>query len=334
VSGDLHLLRKGLWPLSMLYGIAITIRNWLFDSGIRTVHRVDVPVVSVGNIAAGGTGKTPLVVWLVQRALHAGKRPGVLARGYGRAPGEALNDEGKLLARRFPGLDQVQDPDRVEGARQLVEMGVDLIIVDDGFQHRRLHRDWDLVCLDTVAPFAGGLLPVGYLREYPKALRRADALVLTRAGGIGAAAIEERRQKLGAFVGTEASVFVSDHVAARLREMPSGVELPLDALDGKRVVLLSGIARPSSFAETAVELGAEVVEQVRRRDHHLHTGQELRQVAALAERAGATLVTTEKDDVKLTDCAVPRLVLELELQFFDAGPEPSTFLSFRQTKRP
>jgi tetraacyldisaccharide 4'-kinase len=335
VNEDLQLLRKGLWPLSVVYGIAITLRNYLFHAGIRKVHRVGVPVVSVGNIAAGGTGKTPLVVWLVERAIRAGKRPGVLARGYGRAPGEELNDEGKLLARRFPGLAQVQDPDRVRGARRLIaENGVDVIIVDDGFQHRRLHRDWDLVCLDTVRPFAGGLLPVGYLREYPKALRRADALILTRAGGIAIEAVEERREKLAACAGADVPAFASDHVPVRLREMPSGAEIPLEALRGKRVVLLSGIARPESFAETVEGLGAEVVHHVRRRDHHLHTSEELSEIEGLVDRLDATLVTTEKDDVKLVDCSASRLVLELDLRFLGEEPEPSTFLSFRETKHP
>ena len=162
-TGVLH---AGLWPLSLLYGLVTERRNAAYYRGAAATHRLDVPVVSVGNLTVGGTGKTPLVVWLVERALAAGRRPGVLARGYGRVKGAALHYEGMLLAGRFPGLPQVQDPDRVAGGRRLLARGdVDVVILDDGFQHRRLARDTDLVCVDARAPFANGLLlPAGDLR--------------------------------------------------------------------------------------------------------------------------------------------------------------------------
>src|SRR5690606_22578410 len=153
--------------LSLAYSLGTALRAAAYDRGLLRVERLDVPVVSVGNLTVGGTGKTPLVAWLVERARRAGRRPGVLARGYGRPEGATLNDEGELLAARFADLPQVQDPDRVAGGRRLCATpAVDLVILDDGFQHRRLYRDLDLVCVDAKEPFAGGLqLPAGDLRE-------------------------------------------------------------------------------------------------------------------------------------------------------------------------
>ena len=330
MNSDYDLLRKGLWPLSMVYGLCVVVRNYLFDIGARKIHKVSVPVVSVGNLAAGGTGKTPLVVWLVQKARAAGRSPGVLARGYGRAPGDDLNDEGKLLARRFSDLPQVQDPDRVRGAQKLIsDAGVDLILLDDGFQHRRLHRDVDLVCLDFARPFAGGVIPVGYLREVPKALRRASAVVYTRAGGYSQEARDERTASMRSYF--DVPSFFSTHAPSRLVSMPVGCELGLDGLQEQRVLLLSGIARADTFADTVRGLGAEIVDHVRRRDHHLHTASELADVGRRAESLGAVVVTTEKDDVKLGGMATRRIVVELDLEFL--GEEPAVGLLFPDSTR-
>lgn len=320
MNEDLALVRKGLWPLSSLYGIAVAGRNYLFDLGIRKTYGVDVPVISVGNLTAGGTGKTPLVVWLVDLLKSHGLRPGVLARGYGRRPGAAWNDEGMLLARRFPDLCQEQDPDRVAGARRLAAQDVDVILVDDGFQHRRLGRDCDIVCVDTGQPFAGGMLPSGQLREFPRGLKRADAIVLTRAGHFTAEAVQERVAQLREYGAEDLQIFASDHVPARLVEMPVGIELALNALSGTRVHLLSSIARPESFESTVGGLGAEVVAHTARRDHYHHTAAELRAAGAAAEADGAMLVTTEKDEVKLEDMPTRRWVLELDLEFLGAAP--------------
>jgi tetraacyldisaccharide 4'-kinase len=177
-----HPLRQALWPLGLAWGAVAGVRNWLFDARLRKVHRLPVPVVSIGNLTVGGTGKTPAVAWLCALAKAHGKRPGVLARGYGRAPGARLNDEGELLQRRMPWLLQEQDPDRVAAGARLVGKGADFVVLDDGFQHRRLHRDLDVVCVDATLPFGNGLcLPAGDLREFRSGLRRAGMVLLTRA---------------------------------------------------------------------------------------------------------------------------------------------------------
>ncbi len=323
----LHVLRRSLWPLGLLYGLANLLRNACYKLGLP-VHRLSVPVVCVGNLSTGGTGKTPLVVYLVQQALAAGRRPGVLARGYGRAPGAELNDEGLLLAARFPGLPQVQDPDRVRGGQRLIqEQQVDLIILDDGFQHRRLHRDRDLVCVDARRPLAGGMLPAGNLREGPRALRRAQVVVLTRAEGLDEEALAARRQWLGRIAGNRVAgdqlqVYAASHAPQDVLAMPEAEALPLDCLRGQRFYLLCAIARPQTFSDLVLNLGGEVLQQQIRRDHHQHTAAELAAAGAKAAAAGARLLVTEKDEAKLAGMPTSRWVLRLQMQFLGKEPQP------------
>lgn len=322
MSSGAGVLRAGLWPLSLAYGWISDRRNAAYDRGTAAAHRLDVPVVSVGNLTVGGTGKTPLVVWLVERALAAGRRPGVLARGYGRAKGALLNDEGMLLAGRFPDLPQVQDPDRVAGGRRLLASGdVDLVILDDGFQHRRLARDTDLVCVDTEAPFANGLLlPAGDLRERTRGLARASAVVLTRAGAVGDAGRRSAVARVRAAAGRDLPVFVTDHRPSDLAVVGSSEILPLSALSGQRVHLLSAIAKPQAFESLVRSLGAEVVAHHVRRDHHVHAPAEVARVRAQAGSDRALLVVTEKDAVKLGAEAEGALVLRIGIVFL--GDEP------------
>ena len=316
-------VRRALWPLSLAYSAGTALRRVAYDRGLRRVERLAVPVVSVGNLTVGGTGKTPLVIWLVEQARLAGRRPGVLARGYGRAKGAALNDEGALLAARFPDLPQVQDPDRVAGGRRLCAVGdVDLVILDDGFQHRRLHRDLDLVCVDAREPFDGGLqLPAGDLRESPRALRRADAVVLTRASRASPIELADCVRRVVGAAGRALPVHAADHRALDLVERPSGQSLPLDALAARRVHLLSAIARPATFAETVAALGATVVRHRIEADHHIHDPAVVRRLADAAAQDRALLIVTEKDEVKLHGLDVPRLVLRIALRFRDEPPD-------------
>jgi tetraacyldisaccharide 4'-kinase len=317
----LHVLRRSLWPLAPLYGLASSIRNRFYDGGILRVHRLPVPVLSVGNLTVGGTGKTPLVMWLVERALRRGRRPGVLARGYRRVPGARLNDEGEMLERRFPGLLQVQDPDRVRGGRRLVELGADLVILDDGFQHRRLHRDRDVVCLDGRQPFADGtLLPAGDLREPRSGLRRASMCLITRAAGLTDEELRARTTWLWQISGRELPVFATEHRPVDLLLQPEGESRPAADLRSRRVVLLSGIARPESFEDTVRGLGAEIVRHLRYPDHHRFRAAELAHAVQLAKEVSAQLLVTEKDDARLQG-QPERAVLRCELSFLGAEPD-------------
>ena len=324
MSEALRVLRQSLWPLSFVYAGVTATRNWLFDAGIRRVHRVGVRVVSVGNLTVGGTGKTPLVVELVARARAAGFVPGVLARGYGRAAGAELNDEGLLLRGRYPDLPQVQDPDRVAGAERLIaEHGVDLVILDDGFQHRRLGRDHDIVCVDARDPFARfRTLPAGDLREPVSGLRRADAVVMTRAAGLDDAALEQRVQAIRRRAGRRADlpVFAAVHRPRDLLHLPDGTVEPVERLAGRRVHLLAAIARPESFVTTVRELGADVDRVHRFPDHHLFTAAELLAVRTAAADRDAVVVTTEKDAVKLGPDAGRVIVLRIDLAFRGTAP--------------
>lgn len=321
-------LRQALWPLALLYGGAAALRNWTFTAGLRRVHRLPVPVVSIGNLTVGGTGKTPTVAFLTALAHACGRRPGVLARGYGRAPGAELNDEGVMLQRRLPWLLQQQDPDRVAAGERLVAAGADYVVLDDGFQHRRLHRDLDVVCLDAERPFGNGqCLPAGDLREFRSGLRRAGLVLLTRASGLDETALQNRVVRVRALAHRrDLPVYACEHGPSDVVVQPRGEVVALEALRGRRAVLLSAIARPASFRATAVALGVEVIAEHRHRDHHRFTDAELAAAASAARAAEAILLTTEKDDARLGAAAVERHVLRIELRFLGEPPAPSEWL--------
>lgn len=317
-----HPLRSALWPLGLLYGAVAALRNFAFDTGLRRSHRLAVPVVSVGNLTVGGTGKTPTVRWLCERARAAGRTPGVLARGYGRAAGQPLNDEGLMLQAALPWLHQVQDPDRVAAAARLLQLGVNFVILDDGFQHRRLQRDVDLVCLDALLPFGNGqCLPAGNLREFRSGLRRASLVLLTRAEGLQPQQLAARIERLRQLAGKpQLPVFPTSHGPRELLAMPLAKALPSTSLQGQRVVLLSAIARPQSFRATVEALGAQVVREFSFRDHHHYTAAEVAFAGKAAAVEGALLLTTAKDAPKLVAFAVPHHVLQIELQFLAGEP--------------
>lgn len=316
-------LLQALWPLGLLYGIGMAVRNWTFDARLREVVDLGVPVTSVGNLTVGGTGKTPTVLWLAELAHRHGHRVGVLARGYGRQPGARLNDEGMLLQRRLPWLLQEQDPDRVAAGRRLVEQGATLILVDDGFQHRRVARSADLVCMDARRPFAdGALLPAGMLREFRTGLQRATAILLTRAGSMAEADLADRMAVLRRYANQpKLPVFATHHEPIDVLREPDGAVLPLSCLRGRKVVALCAIARPDALEATLHDLGAERLRTIAYRDHHTFTARELQAADEFARGQDAWLVTTEKDAVRMGPFAGLRHVLRIGLRFL--GPEPT-----------
>jgi tetraacyldisaccharide 4'-kinase len=185
-GGGVELLRVP----ALAFGLAAGLRRGLYDRGWLPQEHLDVPVVSVGNLSAGGTGKTPCVRWLAEACLARGRRPGIVSRGYA-APADGPNEETRMLARALPDVLAIESVDRAAGGRALVERGADLVLLDDGFQHRRLQRELDVVLIDATRPWGlpaprpgaapvCALLPRGLLREPPRALARADALVVTR----------------------------------------------------------------------------------------------------------------------------------------------------------
>jgi len=301
-GGALELLRL---PAGVFAALA-RLRAAGYEHGWLASSAAAVPVVSVGNLTAGGTGKTPCVAFLARELQRRGWRPGILSRGY-RAPrgvGGRENDEARWFDAALAGVAHVQDPDRVAGARALVERGADAILLDDGFQHRRLRRDLDLVLVDATRPWGlppppeGGrpvraCLPRGLLREPPSALARADALVITRADQAAEVALEALRSELVAYAPGRA-VLVAAHRAARLRG-PDGVPLALDELHGREVELVSALGNPEAFERTVAGLGARVREHRVFPDHHAYGPGDLDGLGA----GGRWLVTSEKDAVKL-----------------------------------
>ncbi|HVJ81035.1 MAG TPA: tetraacyldisaccharide 4'-kinase, partial [Planctomycetia bacterium] len=178
------LIRVGLAAGSIPYSIATFLRNLAYDSGWTKTHFVAAPVVSIGNLTVGGTGKTPMATWFVRELVAAGRRPALLSRGYGGGGGP--NDEALVLAAELPDISHAQGPDRVGAAKRLLaNQEADAFVLDDGFQHRRLGRDLDVVLLDATAPFGGDwTLPRGLLRESAGGLCRAHAVILTRADSV------------------------------------------------------------------------------------------------------------------------------------------------------
>lgn len=278
-------------PLSALYGSAVAIRNALYDRGLLRSYRGTIPVVSVGNVSVGGTGKTPFSAYLVRALIDLGHRPAVVMRGYG-------GDELQLHARMNPDVPIISSADRVAGICAAVDAGADVVVLDDGFQHRRAHRDLDIVLVSAEQWSANvWLLPAGPLREPMRSIRRADLVVVTQKSASDAEvqAVVRAIQPLLVGCGT---VVVASLAPSELVSSVGGESLPLDAVRGERVLAVAGIGDPTSFFTQLRQLGALVTER-RFRDHHPYTvadaeGLELR------SRGHKYVVATEKDTVKLS----------------------------------
>lgn len=311
-----------------IYGLGAGVRRAWFQGGWGRVRRLPAPVVSVGNLTAGGTGKTPLVAHLAREFQRRGLKVVILSRGYGgRASGTACisdgerllltppeaGDEACLLARELPGVPVYTGRSRyAAGMRAWRRHGPDLFLLDDGFQHFPLHRDLDLVLLDARAPLANGwLLPAGPLREAPAVLAQADFLVLTRFEA-------ERHQASLAYINSrfpDQEVLTATIRPVGLKRYPGGESLPLASLAEIPCLAFAGLARPEVFGETLWELGADLTGWRTFPDHHPYAAQDIRDLMADAQAGGArALLTTAKDWARLGgewEGPLPLLVLEV-----------------------
>jgi tetraacyldisaccharide 4'-kinase len=311
-------LRTVLLLLTPLYSLALLIRRAAFAVHLRRVRRPALPVVSVGNLTAGGTGKTPFVAHLVKRLAALGLRPAVVSRGYRAPPGED-GDEARMLRDAVPGILHIEDPDRFRGAERAAREGADLVVLDDGFQHWACARDLDIVLVDATEPFGyGHLLPRGLLREPVRALRRADLLVVTRTDQVADGDLAATLSRLGQ-AAPGVPVVSACHAPIGLRAL-SGEETSRPAdLAGMRVLALSAIGNPVAFERTLEDLGAEVVAAIRHPDHHAYGVVDLEGAREQSRSLGAeAIVTTGKDAVKLrgldaADVAPPVLVLTIAI---------------------
>ncbi len=286
--------RAGLALLTPLYRAGLGVRRL-----VTRTKRVSVPVLSVGNVTVGGTGKTPMAALLATTARAMGGRPVIVSRGYGAAPGRP-NDEARELEILAPGVPHVQGADRwhilCEYARR---EPCDLAILDDGFQHHRLGRDLDLVLIDALCPFGyGHVLPRGLLRESLSALRRADLVVITRVDLVDREEVSAIEAGLARRLRPGVAVLTAAHVPARLIGA-DGHESPPEDLAGRDVAAVCGLGNPEGFRRTLETLGAHVRRFDAFPDHHAYTPEQLGRIREAADDAGAkTLVTTVKDYVK------------------------------------
>jgi tetraacyldisaccharide 4'-kinase len=327
-----------LAPLGMLYGAVARARVRLYRSGFLKTERVGAPVVSVGNLTAGGTGKTPLVEWAARALAREGLRACVLTRGYGRADESRrvvasdgarvlaevaeCGDEPRLLAERLLGAAAVVcDRDRVAAARWArAELGAEVFVLDDGFQHLRIARELDIVTLDATAPWGGGhLLPHGRLREPVSGLARADCVVITRAEL--AADIEALRAEVERVSRGRAAVFTSRVRTLGLTPLSAeGAGVADVKLESVRVGAFCAVGNPRAFFEHVRRDGFELCHTRAFKDHHAYTQADVETVSREAVARGArALLTTAKDAVKLRgfDFALPCYVVEAGLEFDD-----------------
>ncbi|MBI4832921.1 MAG: tetraacyldisaccharide 4'-kinase [Candidatus Lindowbacteria bacterium] len=318
---------------SGLYRLVYEGKSISYRLGLKRSRRVNARVVSVGNITAGGAGKTPAVMYFARRFLEEGRNIVVLSRGYGRvtpadqplavsdrskvllSPRES-GDEPYLIARKLSGVPVVVCGKRVKGARFAIEkFGAEVIVLDDGFQHVALARDEDIVVIDCTAPFGyGRLLPRGLLREPIDALKRATCFLLTRADERGHEDVVNALRGIN----PDARLLKSRHRPKRLINLQEQTEMPCGSISKKRVIALSSIGNPAAFEKTVSRLGAHVAQGLRFSDHHWYDPADIEKIQSIRERLGAEyVVTTEKDGVRLGAVSRPlgnTLLLEIELE--------------------
>lgn len=311
-------LRAALRLVEFPYTWAVRRRNRGYDDGITPTERVAVPVVSVGNLTLGGTGKTPLVEWVARWFRQHDVRVTIVSRGYG-ADQDARNDEALELEQKLPDVPHLQNPDRVAAARTAIEeFDCQLVLLDDGFQHRRLARDLDIVLVDALEPFGfGHVFPRGTLREPLEGLRRAQVVALSRADVVSPERRQEIRDALLPHAPT-ADWLELTHAPQQL--LSSRGELAeLGSLSGQSVAAFAGIGNPAGFQHTLAACGCDVVAWREFADHHKYTRADVEELARWSAESGSTaLVCTHKDLVKLGVDRLGQLplwALSIEMRF-------------------
>ncbi len=310
------ILRGSAW----LYGRGVAIRNAYFNIWALPIW-LEAPVISVGNLTVGGTGKTPMTLWLCQQMLERGRKPAVLSRGYKATPG-GVADEILMISKSCPQAVVIAHPDRAAAGRlAIAEYQARAIVLDDGFQHRRLGRDLDIVLIDATLPFGYDyLLPRGLLREPVHNLRRAEAVVVTRC--------DQCRPEALAAVDQRIHDLKPDLAIVHAVHKPVGfVDLqgkPITPPSGVRLGAFAGIARPEAFIKTLEQINLPPYGIRPWPDHHVYTSADIGMLCAwVAEQRLEMLVTTEKDAVKLVDFnvdwPVPVAVLRVEIDMLDDG---------------
>ena len=319
-------LRLSLKTVSCAYSAAVRCRNWMYDKHLLKSHRCESSVISIGNITTGGTGKTPLVIWLCKHLNEKEQNTAVLTRGYKTEHGK-LTDEPAILAKSCGQASVIVDSDRVRGAQKAItQSNARVLVLDDGFQHRRLRRDLDIIAIDGTCAFGyEKILPAGFLREPLKGLKRADAVVITRyeqASPETTDGIIERIKKINPNI----------LIAKALHEHPfavmiKGQKLTIEQLREKNIYAFCGIGNPDAFMNNLKNLGLNVVGHKIYNDHHNYSENDITDIYEEARYMDADVVlSTEKDWVKTALLVKPQsdiifAYLALKLRFIEGGDE-------------
>lgn len=295
------LLHVVLYAASLAYGAAVRMRLMLYRAGFFTTKRLGCKVVSIGNITVGGTGKTPVTMFVAETLKRQGHRVVVISRGYGRARSglcvvsdgrdilaspEEAGDEPLMMASRLDGVPVIVGVDRVGAGRYAEEkFSPRVIVLDDGFQHLRLERDLDIVLVDSSRGFGNGfLLPRGILREPVEALERADIVMV--------------KGESAAFDGLSSTIGRFSYVVSALKDLDGKNAEPPESIKGKRLTAICAIADPDSFFAFVRRAGAEIVNTLVFPDHHAYDERDVEEIRRAALETDL-VVTTEKDAVKL-----------------------------------
>ncbi len=304
-------LRPWLWLVSKSYGNIMAWRRFNYRIGFNKSYKADVPVICVGNITTGGTGKTPMVAWVVEQLIAAGAKPAIVTRGYKAREGKS--DEAEMLDCMCD-CQVVVNANRVAGAQTAIVAGANVVVLDDGYQHRRLKRDLDIVLIDATNPFGyGHVLPRGLLRERPAALRDAQAVVITRSDQVDPQAVVELHGLLKEYA-PGATIHTAAHKPIGLLD-EQGQRLDVAELAGERVVAFCGLGNPAGFFATVRQVGACPAVEIAYDDHAVYDDKTVQQINELAATNDATvLVTTQKDAVKLAGLNFAKPLRQLMVQ--------------------
>ncbi|MEI7766547.1 MAG: tetraacyldisaccharide 4'-kinase [Phycisphaerae bacterium] len=322
-SAPAAILRVLLRTLGLFYGLLIRARNFLYDYQFIEARRLPVPVISIGNITTGGTGKTPTVIMVVRTLRALGHRPAVLTRGYGSKPGQ-IADEVQVMRNLCPDVPVVVNSNRYAGGLTAIQQhGADCVVLDDGFQHRRLHRDFDIVLVDATQPLGiPAMLPGGTLREPPQSLARAHAVMLTRCEQISA--------ELADFAAGLMTNWVHQRLVFQQYTTVKGVTDRSGApvvIGGQNVLAFAGIGNPEGFLATIRTLGLVPTATYWFPDHHPYNqpDDQARLMELHREFAPEAWVTTAKDAVKLTQLQPPVPLWKVDIEANLAGYQQELF---------
>ncbi|MCG9126765.1 tetraacyldisaccharide 4'-kinase [Candidatus Poribacteria bacterium] len=339
----ISLFRILLTPLKWLYVTIIYIRNLCYDLGISKQTQLPCTVISIGNIVVGGTGKTPATATIANLLHKKGYKVVILLRGYGRSSSEKISivsdgekclcsriesgDEAYLLAHQLNGIPIIVGKNRFDTGKIAYDhFNCDIILLDDGYQHRKLTRDIDILTIDATQPFGTGtLLPIGTLREPISSLKRASIILLTRTDSPHKP-IEDLKNEIKRYI-PNSSILDSIHHPTSLYELGNhnwkndeSQTIPLKELEDKRILAVCGIGNPDAFKSTIQSLNPESIQLIPFPDHHIYSDSDIEKIVQKSKQVNAQwVVTTQKDEDKLATLSqhIPVFVLSIELIFTD-----------------